>query len=247
MELSLKSKNVLIVGGSGGIGSAISKAFYHEDATVHVISRNQPDFIVPGIFWYGCDVTDIQQVASVSSVILEHTGGRLDAIVCNVGSGSGEAAAIPGEEEWQRMWQLNFTGTLTCLIYFEEALKKAGGNAVLVSSIAGIESIGAPTAYAVAKSALISLGKELSRKWAPDIRINVVAPGNIMAEGGTWDAKMKENSDAVQQMVQQKVPLQRFGTPREVADLILFLSSEKAAFITGSCLVIDGGQTTSFN
>jgi 3-oxoacyl-[acyl-carrier protein] reductase len=68
-----------------------------------------------------------------------------------------------------------------------------------------------------------------------------------MAEGGTWDAKMKENSDAVQQMVQQKVPLQRFGTPREVADLILFLSSEKAAFITGSCLVIDGGQTTSFN
>jgi len=164
-----------------------------------------------------------------------------------VGSGSGEAEAITGEEEWQRLWQLNFTGTLSCLRIFENALKKAGGNAILVSSIAGLESIGAPTAYSVAKSALIALGRELSRKWAPDIRINVVAPGNIMAEGGTWDAKMKENSDAVQQMVQQKVPLQRFGTPREVADLILFLSSEKAAFITGSCLVIDGGQTTSFN
>lgn len=247
MELSLKSKNVLIVGGSGGIGSAITMAFHQEGAAVYIISRNQPDFIVPGIFWHGCDVTDNQQVAAVSSVILKSTGGRLDALVCNVGSGSGEAAAIPAEEEWHRMWQLNFTGILTCLQHFEEALKKAGGNAVLVSSIAGIESIGAPTAYSVAKSALISLGKELSRKWAPVVRVNVVAPGNIMAEGGVWDAKMKQNPDAVQHMLQNKVPLQRFGTPREVADLILFLSSEKASFITGSCLVIDGGQTTSFH
>lgn len=247
MELSLKSKNVLIVGGSGGIGSAVSKSFFAEGALVHIISRNRPDFLEPGIFWYSCDVTQNSQIAAVSADILANTAGQLDVMVCNVGSGSGEAEAITGEEEWQRLWQLNFTGTLSCLRIFENALKKAGGNAILVSSIAGLESIGAPTAYSVAKSALIALGRELSRKWAPDIRINVVAPGNIMAEGGTWDAKMKENSDAVQQMVQQKVPLQRFGTPREVADLILFLSSEKAAFITGSCLVIDGGQTTSFN
>lgn len=247
MELSLKSKHVLIAGGSGGIGSAVSKAFLHAGATVHIISRTRPDFLDQGMFWYGCDITQKEQVETVSAEISKHTEGILDVLVCNVGSGSGEAAAIPGEEEWQRMWQLNFAGSLHCLQYFGDALKKACGNVVLVSSIAGMESIGAPTAYSVAKSALIALGKELSRKWAPAVRVNTVAPGNILAEGGTWEHKMKANPDAVQQMLQAKVPLQRFGKPQEVADLIVFLSSEKAAFITGACVVIDGGQTTSFH
>jgi 3-oxoacyl-[acyl-carrier protein] reductase len=247
LELSLKSKHVLIAGGSGGIGSAVSKAFLQEGATVHIISRTRPDFLVSGMFWYGCDITQKPQMEKVSAEIIKNTDGRLDVLVCNVGSGSGEASALPGEAEWQRIWHLNFSGTLNCLQYFEEALIKAKGNAILVSSIAGMESIDAPTAYAVAKSALITLGKELSRKWAPAVRVNTVAPGNIIAEGGTWDNKMKANPDAVRQMLEKQVPLQRFGKPKEVADLILFLSSEKAAFITGSCLVIDGGQTTSFH
>lgn len=247
MELSLKSKHVLIAGGSGGIGSAVSKAFLQEGATVHILSRTRPDFLVLGMFWYGCDITQKIQLEEVSAEIIKNTEGRLDVLICNVGSGSGEATALPAEAEWQRMWQLNFSGTLNCLSHFEEALKKAKGNAILVSSVSGMESIGAPTAYSVAKSALITLGKELSRKWAPAVRVNTVAPGNIMAEGGTWDKKMKENPDAVRHMLENKVPLQRFGKPQEVADLIVFLSSDKAAFITGACVVIDGGQTTSFH
>ncbi len=247
MELSLKSKNVLIIGGSGGIGSAVSKSFFDEGAAVHIISRKQPDFLEPGMYWYGCDITHQDQITAVSADILAKTGGGLDVLVCNVGSGSGEAAAIPCEHEWQRMWQLNFSGTLNCLQTFESALQKAHGNAVLVSSIAGMESLGAPTAYAVAKSALITLGKELSRKWAPEVRVNTVAPGNILADGGTWDEKMKANPTGVTKMLQDKVPLNRFGTPPEVADTVLFLASAKASFITGSCMVVDGGQTTSFH
>lgn len=238
---------MLIAGGSGGIGSAVSKAFLQEGAAVHIISRTRPDFLTAGMNWYGCDITQKEQVEAVSAQLSKNTEGQLDVLVCNVGSGSGEVSALPGEAEWQRIWHLNFSGTLNCLQCFEEALIKAKGNAILVSSIAGMESIGAPTAYAVAKSALITLGKELSRKWAPAVRVNTVAPGNIIAKGGTWDKKMKENPDAVRQMLENKVPLQRFGKPQEVADLILFLSSVKAAFITGACVVIDGGQTTSFH
>jgi 3-oxoacyl-[acyl-carrier protein] reductase len=247
LELSLKSKNVLIIGGSGGIGSAVSKSFFAEGTLVHIISRNQPDFLEPGMFWYACDITRQDQITAVSEDILAKTGGALDVLVCNVGSGTGEAAAIPRKDEWQRMWQLNFSGTLNCLQTFESALQKAHGNAVLVSSIAGMESLGAPTAYAVAKSALITLGKELSRKWAPEVRVNTVAPGNIMADGGTWDEKMKANPIGVAKMLQDKVPLSRFGTPQEVADTVLFLASAKASFITGSCMVVDGGQTISFH
>lgn len=247
MELSLKSKHVLIAGGSGGIGSAVSKAFLHEGATVHILCRTRPDFLTAGMHWYVCDITEKPQLEAVSAEIIKNTEGHLDVLICNVGSGSGEAVAIPGEAEWQRMWQLNFAGSLHCLQYFGDALKKACGNVILVSSIAGMESIGAPTTYAVAKSALITLGKELSRKWAPAVRVNTVAPGNIIVEGGTWDNKMKANPDAVRHMLENKVPLQRFGKPQEVADLVVFLSSDKAAFITGACVVIDGGQTTSFH
>jgi 3-oxoacyl-[acyl-carrier protein] reductase len=86
----------------------------------------------------------------------------------------------------------------------------------------------------------------LSHKLAPEVRVNVIAPGNIWTPGGTWDLKQSENPESVKKMLMEKVPLQRFGKPEEVANLIVFLSSDKASFITGGCYVIDGGQTVSF-
>ena len=106
--------------------------------------------------------------------------------------------------------------------------------------------MGAPTDYSVAKSALISFSKNLARKVAPQIRVNVVAPGNIYYPGGTWDLKISENESKVKQMIENEVPLKRFGKPEEVADAVAFLSSERASFITGTTLIIDGGQTRSF-
>ena len=114
---------------------------------------------------------------------------------------------------------------------------------MFVSSIAGLEYIGAPVSYSVSKSALISFSKNLSKKLAPEIRVNVVVPGNIFFKNGTWDKKIKANPDFVENLLKNNVPLKRFGTPEEVAELVYFINSEKASFITGSCIVIDGGQT----
>ena len=106
--------------------------------------------------------------------------------------------------------------------------------------------MGAPTDYSVAKSALIALSKNLSRKVAPNVRVNVVAPGNIYFKGGTWDEKIKSNKARVDTMLESQVPMKRFGTPDEIADAVVFLSSARSSFITGSTLVVDGGQTHSF-
>ena len=114
---------------------------------------------------------------------------------------------------------------------------------IYVSSIAGIEALGAPTDYSTAKTAVISLAKNLARKSAPDVRVNVLAPGNIFFENGSWDKKIKKDKKSVDEMISSEVPMKRFGTPEEVGDAAVFLCSDKAKFITGTTLVIDGGQT----
>jgi 3-oxoacyl-[acyl-carrier protein] reductase len=125
-------------------------------------------------------------------------------------------------------------------------LTRKSGSIVYISSIAGKEAIGAPIHYGVAKAALIAYVKSLARTLgSSNIRANVVCPGNIYFEGGTWDLKLKENENAVTQMLKDRVPLNRFARPEEIANLVVFLASERASFITGSCVVADGGQTLS--
>jgi 3-oxoacyl-[acyl-carrier protein] reductase len=117
---------------------------------------------------------------------------------------------------------------------------------VCISSICGVEALGAPVTYSAAKAALISAVKGWSRPFGKmGIRINAISPGNIFTDGGTWDRKVKADPDGVAAMISQDVPVGRFGTPAEIANLTLFLSSPIAAFITGANIVADGGQTRS--
>jgi 3-oxoacyl-[acyl-carrier protein] reductase len=100
--------------------------------------------------------------------------------------------------------------------------------------------------YSAAKAALLNYGKNVARAVGPhNVRVNCVAPGNILFPGGSWERHLLERHDDVQRQIEAEVPLQRFGRPEEVADLIVFLSSDRAAFMTGSCVVADGGQTRS--
>ena len=87
----------------------------------------------------------------------------------------------------------------------------------------------------------------MASKFGGDIRVNVVAPGNILFDGGVWDKKITMDPNGVKDMLKLKVPLKRFGLPEEIADAVIFLCSDKASFITGSVLVIDGGQTNSLS
>ena len=122
-------------------------------------------------------------------------------------------------------------------------LKETKGVLLFVSSIAAIEAFGAPTDYSTAKSAVIALAKNIARKLAPDVRVNVVAPGNVYFKGGSWDDKINKDQARVDELIKNTVPMNRFSTPEEIADSVLFLCSVRASFITGATLVVDGGQT----
>ena len=106
-----------------------------------------------------------------------------------------------------------------------------------------MEAFGAPTDYSVAKTAVIALSKNMARKLAPNVRVNVIVPGNVYFEGGSWDEKIQQNKKHVDSIIKSTVPMNRFATPQEIADSAVFLCSDRANFITGATLVIDGGQT----
>jgi 3-oxoacyl-[acyl-carrier protein] reductase len=123
-------------------------------------------------------------------------------------------------------------------------LEKSKGCLLFISSITGMEAFGAPTDYSTAKSAIIALAKNMARKLASDgIRVNVIAPGNVYFKGGSWDEKIQQDKKRVDKILKLTVPMNRFAIPQEIANSAVFLCSDRAGFITGTTLVVDGGQT----
>ena len=253
MFLGLKDKKVLVTGSSRGIGFAVAKAFLQEDAKVCLTSRNKKNLDTAitslkrhdkanSLISHICDCSDPKSLSDLKQFIeLEWNG--LDIVVANVGDGKSVDEAIPPREIWEAVWKQNFTSSLETARFFLPLLQESKGSLLFISSIAGLEAFGAPVDYSTSKSAVLALAKNMARRLGEKIRVNVVAPGNIFFKGGSWDIKRKANPQKVKEIIESQVPMKRFGRAKEVADAILFLSSERASFITGSVLVVDGGQT----
>jgi 3-oxoacyl-[acyl-carrier protein] reductase len=258
MDLELAGKVAAVTGGSRGLGYASAKALLAEGCHVAVCARGADRLEAASIELQasarrGARVTPVlADVATTSGVthFIQRTVtelGGLDVLVNNVGLARGADLEGTADEDWQEAFDQTLYPTIRASRAALPHLRQRGGGAILiVSSIFGREAGGRMT-YNAVKAAEISLTKSLGQQLAKEnIRVVGVAPGSILFEGGSWHKRQLADPEGIAEFVRRELPFGRFGRAEEIGDVVAFLASRKASWISGTTVVVDGCQSRMF-
>ena len=230
-------KHALVTGGSRGIGSEIVKVLLSEGYEVWSLSRTTGED-AENLHYISCDMADRSSVEAALEAVVKQAG-TVDVLVNNAGITRDGLIMRMKDEAWDEVLAVNLTSVfLTCRRISRLMATQRRGAIINISSVVGIMGNGGQTNYAASKAGIIGFSKSLARELSGrNVRVNVVAPGFI--ETAMTDAL----SQTLKEQIATQIPLGRIGKAEEVAQTVTFLASEKASYITGQVLAVDGGMS----
>jgi NAD(P)-dependent dehydrogenase (short-subunit alcohol dehydrogenase family) len=238
-------KTAFVTGAGSGIGEATARALAAEGGRV-VLSDVNPAAVEAVAAELGGQATavrlDVRDENDVAAAIA--AAGRVDALINVAGIGSTTNTPDTSLKTWERVFAVNVTGTFLCCKHAVPAMARTGGGVIVnVASVAGLVGLRNRAAYCASKGAVIAFTRALAIDHVADgIRVNAVCPGTIETP---WVRRLVEEAGESIDALRARQLLGRLGTPEEVADAILYLASDAAAFLTGTLLTVDGGLTAA--
>ena len=257
VDLQLRDKVAIVTGSSRGLGYATAEVLATEGCFVTLCARTTARLLEAAreigdavgsdrILAIPADVSRPDDAQTIVDQTVRRFGG-LDVLVNNVGLGRGGGLLDTSDAEWQEAFDQTVLPAVRMSRHAVPPMRaRGGGSIVIIASIFGREAGGRMT-YNAVKAAEISLAKSLAVELAPsNIRVNSVSPGSILFEGGSWWKRQQADPAGIGEFVKRELPFGRFGRPEEVGDVVAFLASPRASWISGTSIVVDGCQSRAF-
>lgn len=248
----MKDKIAVVTGAGAGIGRRIAEVFAERGSSVGLldIDAGQLDEVETALRGAGgtamavvTDVADSEQVQRATAEILERWG-HIDILVNNAGIVRVGSVTEGSEADWNRVIEVNLTGTYLCSRYVLPSMIEAGSGSIInIASVAAVGGSPDLVAYSVSKAGVVNLSRAMAKGYGPSgIRVNCILPGTIPTDmhRAFYDEDTAEETLAQWALTK---PLRRNGTPNDIASAVAFLASDEANFITGAVLPVDGGVT----
>jgi 3-oxoacyl-[acyl-carrier protein] reductase len=242
--MRLENKKALVTGASRGIGRAVAGLFIAEGAEVWGLGTREPADLeeriarVEGrLHWISADLGELESVEDIIGVLMKEAG-NFDILVNNAGITRDNLSFRMKLEDFRKVLDVNLTAAfLIARTVGRDMIRRRRGSIINMASVVGLHGNGGQANYAASKAGLIGMTKSLALEMAGrGVRVNAIAPGFITSD------MTRSLGEAAESAFLERIPLKRAGVPEDVAEAVLFLASDGAAYITGQVLAVDGGM-----
>src|SRR6201996_3035463 len=247
--MEFQNKTVIVTGGGKGIGAACAKIFFDARANVVILDKDDDTSGITDARWMvlQCDVSNESQVIEAAEKVAgQH--GNIHYLVNNAGIQRYGTVLDTTADEWDKVMNVNLKSYFLCSKYFIPLIQKSGNGVIInVASVQAFVSQKNVAAYTTAKTAILGLTRSIATDFAPNIRCVAVCPGTIDTPMVRKSFSLSPDPDAVLQECIDMHPIGRIGTPEDVAEVVKFMCDDKAGFITGQAIRVDGGLGITIN